>query len=245
MHGRRRGLAPRLRQAPGRPTRRCGCSCGSPKRAGWRERVDATFAGEHVNVTEDRPVLHVALRMPERELARGRRRRRRRRGARACSPRWPRSPTQVRDGTWRGHTGRADPQRRQHRDRRQRPRPRDGVRRAARLQRPARCGSASCRTSTAPTSSTRVDGFDADETLFIVSSKTFTTLETITNATSARQLAARPARRRRSRGRRGTSSRCRPTPRRSRSSGSTPPTCSSSGTGSAAATRCGRRSACR
>ena len=32
--------------------------------AGWRARVDAMFAGEHVNVTEDRPVLHVALRMP-------------------------------------------------------------------------------------------------------------------------------------------------------------------------------------
>ena len=31
---------------------------------GWRERIDATFAGEHVNVTEDRPVLHMALRMP-------------------------------------------------------------------------------------------------------------------------------------------------------------------------------------
>ena len=31
---------------------------------GWRARVDAMFAGEHVNVTEDRPVLHVALRMP-------------------------------------------------------------------------------------------------------------------------------------------------------------------------------------
>ena len=42
-----------------------------------------------------------------------------------------------------------------------------------------------------------------------------------------------------------TSSRCRPTPRRSPSSASTPPTCSASGTGSAAATRWTRRSACR
>jgi hypothetical protein len=41
-----------------------------------------------------------------------------------------------------------------------------------------------------------VEGLDAAQTLFIVSSKTFTTLETITNATSARQLAGRPARRR-------------------------------------------------
>ena len=41
-----------------------------------------------------------------------------------------------------------------------------------------------------------------------------------------------------------TSSPCRPTPRRSPSSASTPPTCSASGTGSAAATRWTRRSAC-
>jgi glucose-6-phosphate isomerase len=35
------------------------------ERAGVRERRDAMFAGEHVNVTEDRPALHVALRMPQ------------------------------------------------------------------------------------------------------------------------------------------------------------------------------------
>jgi glucose-6-phosphate isomerase len=33
-------------------------------RAGLRERIDAMFAGEHINTTEDRAVLHVALRMP-------------------------------------------------------------------------------------------------------------------------------------------------------------------------------------
>src|SRR3712207_3278705 len=32
--------------------------------SGLRERIDAMFAGEHVNVTEDRAVGHVALRMP-------------------------------------------------------------------------------------------------------------------------------------------------------------------------------------
>ena len=32
--------------------------------AGVAERRDAMFAGEHINVTEDRAVLHVALRMP-------------------------------------------------------------------------------------------------------------------------------------------------------------------------------------
>jgi glucose-6-phosphate isomerase len=34
------------------------------ERAGLRERIDAMFAGEHINTTEDRAVLHVALRMP-------------------------------------------------------------------------------------------------------------------------------------------------------------------------------------
>jgi glucose-6-phosphate isomerase len=34
------------------------------ERAGLRERIDATFAGEHVNVTEDRAAMHVALRAP-------------------------------------------------------------------------------------------------------------------------------------------------------------------------------------
>ena len=54
---------------------------------------------------------------------------------------------------------------------------------------------------------------DPAETLFIVSSKTFTTLETMTNAHSARDwlLAGLGGDARRSR---STSSRCRPTPRR-------------------------------
>ncbi len=34
------------------------------ERAGLRQRIDAMFAGEHINVTEDRAVLHVALRAP-------------------------------------------------------------------------------------------------------------------------------------------------------------------------------------
>nr|WP_318782496.1 glucose-6-phosphate isomerase [Nonomuraea africana] len=33
-------------------------------KAGLRERIDAMFSGEHINVSEDRAVLHVALRMP-------------------------------------------------------------------------------------------------------------------------------------------------------------------------------------
>ena len=34
------------------------------ERVGLRQRIDDMFAGRHLNVTEDRPVLHVALRMP-------------------------------------------------------------------------------------------------------------------------------------------------------------------------------------
>ena len=86
---------------------------------------------------------------------------------------------------------------------------------------------------------------DPAETLFIVASKTFTTIETITNATSARKLAPRPSSATARRPWPSTSWRCRRTPRRSPSSASTRPTCSSSGTGSAAATPTTRRSACR
>ncbi|MDT5034282.1 MAG: glucose-6-phosphate isomerase, partial [Actinoplanes sp.] len=34
------------------------------ERAGLRERIAAMFAGEHINTTEDRAVLHTALRLP-------------------------------------------------------------------------------------------------------------------------------------------------------------------------------------
>ena len=82
--------------------------------------------------TEDRAVLHVALRMPRGDVARRRRRRRRRRTSTRCSTGWPRSPTRVRSGAWTGHTGKRDPQRRQHRHRRLRPRAGHGVRGASR-----------------------------------------------------------------------------------------------------------------
>ncbi len=38
---------------------------GVADEAGVAQRRDAMFAGEHINVTEDRPVLHVALRTPQ------------------------------------------------------------------------------------------------------------------------------------------------------------------------------------
>ena len=102
----------------------------------------------------------------------------------------------VRSGAWRGATGETIAHRRQHRHRRQRPRPGDGLPgdRGVRPARPA------CRFVS------NVDGADiagnlADldpaTTLFIVSSKTFTTIETITNATEARRWLTADARRRR------------------------------------------------
>ena len=39
-------------------------ACSSPMLVGLRERIDAMWRGEHINTTEDRAVLHVALRQP-------------------------------------------------------------------------------------------------------------------------------------------------------------------------------------
>jgi glucose-6-phosphate isomerase len=152
---------------------------------GWRERVTATFAGEHVNVTEDRPVLHTALRMPAGSslvvdgvdvVAE----------VHAVLTRMHAFARDVRDGTWRGHTG-------------------ERVQTVVNIGiggsdlGPAMAydaliayadGSIRCRYVS------NVDGADlaaavADldpaTTLFVVASKTFTTLETITNATAAKR----------------------------------------------------------
>ena len=93
------------------------------------------FRGEKINVTEDRAVLHVALRPP--------------RDARSwwTARTWCRRCTtvldrmaafadRVRAGDWTRPHRQADPQRRQHRHRGLRPRPGDGLRGAAGLQRP-------------------------------------------------------------------------------------------------------------
>jgi glucose-6-phosphate isomerase len=155
------------------------------ERAGLRERIDAMWAGEHINVTEDRAVLHVALRAPRSEtiVADG-------------SDVVPRVhevlgrmgafSRQIREGEWRGHTGQP-------------------IRTVVNIGiggsdlGPAMAYEAlladtdrhiQCRFVS------NVDGCDMWEatrdldpatTLFIVSSKTFTTLETITNATTARE----------------------------------------------------------
>ena len=95
------------------------------------------FAGEHINVSEDRAVLHVALRMPrERSLIVD--------GVDVVKEvhetldRMGAFAERVRSGEWTRPHRQADPQRRQRRHRRLRPRPGDGLRGAAPLLAAAR-----------------------------------------------------------------------------------------------------------
>ena len=152
--------------------------------SGVPQRRDDMFAGEHINVSEDRAVLHVALRMPAtaslivdgndvvREVHQvlGR--------MRAFADR-------VRSGDWTGYTGKV-------------------IRNVINVgiggsdlgpvmayealrhyaDRDLTCRFVSNVDSTDFVEATR--DLHADETLFIISSKTFGTLETLTNATSAR-----------------------------------------------------------
>jgi glucose-6-phosphate isomerase len=151
---------------------------------GVRARIDAMFAGEKINVTERRPALHVALRAP--------------RSARivvdgedvvprvhAVLDRMADFADRVRGGAWRGFTGRpirnvvnigiggsdlgpamATEALRWYRD------PRLTFRFVSNVD------------GADFVASTR--DLDPAETLFIVSSKTFTTVETLTNAGTAR-----------------------------------------------------------
>jgi glucose-6-phosphate isomerase len=156
---------------------------------GLRERIDAMFRGDKINITEDRAVLHVALRAP--------------RGAsivvdgenvvpqvHAVLDRMAEFSGRVRRGAWKGHTGR---------------RIRNVVNigiGGSDLGPVMACEALkhySDRTMTFRFVS-NVDGtdfveatrdLDPAETLFIVSSKTFTTLETMTNAQSARDWSLR------------------------------------------------------
>ena len=151
---------------------------------GLGERIAAMFRGDVINTTEKRPALHVALRMPEGEQARGRRRRCRRRGARR-----PRRHDVLRRGGAQRQLDRAhrqaDQEHRQHRHRRLRPGPGHGLRGAALLRRPA--PDAALRLQRRRHRPRRGDARPRRrETLFIVCSKTFTTLETLTNAHAAR-----------------------------------------------------------
>ncbi|HEX5472143.1 MAG TPA: glucose-6-phosphate isomerase [Lacipirellulaceae bacterium] len=151
---------------------------------GLRERIDAMFGGQKINVTENRAVLHVALRAPE--------------GAtitvdgenvvphvQAVLRKMTGFSNRVRSGEWKGHTGKR-------------------IRNVINIGiggsdlGPVMAYEAlkhySDREMTYRFVS-NIDGtdfveatcdLDPAETLFIVSSKTFTTLETMTNAHSAR-----------------------------------------------------------
>ena len=152
--------------------------------SGVAERRDAMFRGEHINVSEDRAVLHVALRMPadERLVVDG---------VDVVQQvhevlgRMAEFATRVRSGEWKGHTGRP----------------------IANVVNVGIGGSdlgpvmayealrhyttrditfrfVSNVDSTDFAEATR--DLDPEQTLFIISSKTFGTLETLTNATSAR-----------------------------------------------------------
>ncbi|MGA7496163.1 MAG: glucose-6-phosphate isomerase, partial [Isosphaeraceae bacterium] len=152
--------------------------------SGLRARIDAMFRGEKINVTENRPVLHVALRAPK--------------GAsivvegenvvpqvHSVLDKMTDFSNRVRSGTWKGHTGKR-------------------IRNVINIGiggsdlGPVMAYEAlkhySDRDMTFRFVS-NIDGtdlaeatrdLDPAETLFIVSSKTFTTLETMTNAQSAR-----------------------------------------------------------
>jgi glucose-6-phosphate isomerase len=151
---------------------------------GLRDWIDAMFRGEHINVTEDRPVLHVALRMPRESslvvdgvdvVA----------DVHRVLDKMASFAADVRDGTWRGHTGRPirnvvnigiggsdlGPAMAY-----------EALRAYSRMDMQFRFVS---NVDSADLVSA-LHGMDAAETLFIVSSKTFTTLETLTNARSAR-----------------------------------------------------------
>jgi len=151
---------------------------------GLRERIDAMFRGERINVTEDRPVLHVALRAPKGATIKV--------GGENVVPRvhevlgrMARFADQVRGGQWTGHTGRrirnivnvgiggsdlgpvmAYEALRHYAER------------ELRLRFVSNVDGTDFAEATAD--------LDPAETLFIISSKTFTTQETMTNAQSAR-----------------------------------------------------------
>ena len=152
-----------------------------------RQRIDAMFSGEKINVTEQRAVLHIALRakkdasivvdgrnvVPE---------------VHAVLDRMTEFANHVRSGQWKGHTGKR-------------------VRNVINIGiggsdlGPVMAYEALKHDSQRDMTFrfvSNVDGTDfaeamrdlrADETLFIVSSKTFTTLETMTNARTAREWA--------------------------------------------------------
>jgi glucose-6-phosphate isomerase len=160
---------------------------GLAQQRGVFERREAMFAGEHINVSEDRAVLHVALRMPrERSLVVD--------GVDVVKQvhetldRMAAFCERVRSGEWRGHTGKS-------------------IRAVVNIGiggsdlGPVMAYEALkhyAKREIAFRFVSNVDGtdfaektrdLDPETTLFVVSSKTFTTLETMTNARTAREWA--------------------------------------------------------
>src|SRR4029079_5091072 len=103
------------------------------RRAGLPERTEAMFAGVHINTSEDRAVLHTALRAP-RELALAVDGQDVPTDVHAVLGRMGEFTDAVRSGEGTGYTGGAHPRRRQHRDRRLGPRSRHGLRGAEGLR---------------------------------------------------------------------------------------------------------------
>ncbi len=159
------------------------------EQCGLRARIDAMFNGEKINVTEQRAVLHVALRAPEGErivvdgadvVA----------DVHAALDRMAAFSDEVRSGRWLGHTGKR-------------------IRNVINIglggsdlgpvmayqalrhysQRDLRFRFVSNVDATDFVEATH--DLDPAETLFIISSKTFTTLETVTNARAARAWSLR------------------------------------------------------
>jgi glucose-6-phosphate isomerase len=156
---------------------------------GLRERIEAMFRGDKINVTENRSVLHVALRAPQDAVIEVD-------GknvvpeVHAVLDEMARFAVRVRSGEWKGHTGRA-------------------IRAVVNIgiggsdlgpvmayealkyfsDRDIAFRFVSNVDSTDFAEATRE--LDPAETLFVISSKTFTTLETMTNAQTAREWTLR------------------------------------------------------
>src|SRR5882762_8064536 len=152
--------------------------------SGLRERIDAMFRGEKINITENRAVLHVALRAPKgdsiivdgQDVVPQ---------VHAVLDKMADFSNRVRSGAWKGHTGKR-------------------IRNVINIGiggsdlGPVMAYEALKYYSDRAISFrfvSNVDGtdfaeavhdLDPSETLFIISSKTFTTLETMTNAQTAR-----------------------------------------------------------
>jgi glucose-6-phosphate isomerase len=155
--------------------------------SGLRARIDAMFRGEKINVTEKRAVLHVALRAPKgqsivvdgEDVVPQ---------VHAVLDKMADFSTRVRSGEWKGHTGKP-------------------IRNVINIGiggsdlGPVMAYEALRHYSRRDLTFrfvSNIDGtdfaeatrdLDAEETLFIISSKTFTTLETMTNAHTARDWA--------------------------------------------------------